>query len=105
MTRAGLRAPLPRGLIGEEPVGGDAEVRPLTGREEELLATESGESMAAMVTAILARCVPSVGDVATTPEAVRQLSVGDREALLLHLRRATLGDRIDCIATCPDPAR
>ena len=104
MTRAGLRAPLPRGLIGEEPVGGHAEVRPLTGREEELLGTGSGESMAAMVTAFLARCVQSVGGAATTPDAVRQLSVGDREALLLHLRRATLGDRIDCVATCPDPA-
>ena len=44
------------------------------------------------------------GDVPATAGAVRALSVGDREALLLHLRLATLGERIDCVAGCPDPA-
>lgn len=32
---------------------------------------------------------------------VRRLSVGDREAILLHLRRLTLGDRISCVLLCP----
>jgi hypothetical protein len=103
MTRAGLRAPLPWGLIGGEPAGDGAAIRAVTGREEELLAESLGESTAVTVTAILARCVLSLGNVATSADAVRQLSVGDREALLLHLRRATLGDQIDCVAMCPDP--
>jgi hypothetical protein len=104
MTGAGLRAPLPRGVIEGLRVA-DAEIRPLTGREEELLgAAGETDSMAATVTDLLGRCVLSLGGIPASVEAVRSLSVGDREALLLHLRRATLGDRIDCVTTCPDPA-
>jgi hypothetical protein len=29
--------------------------------------------------------------------------VGNREALLLHLRRLTLGDRLQCVLSCPEP--
>jgi hypothetical protein len=110
MTGAGLRAPLPGGLIRD---GGsrvvDAEIRPLTGRDEESLADASlravDRSMASTVTELLARCVVSLGGAGPpSMDALRALTVGDREALLLHLRRATLGDRIDCVATCPDPA-
>src|SRR5260221_211886 len=32
---------------------------------------------------------------------VRRLNVGDREALLLHLRRLTLGESISCLLSCP----
>jgi len=35
-----------------------------------------------------------------TSDDVRSLTVGDREALLLHLRRLTLGDRLDCLVNC-----
>lgn len=111
MTAAGLRVPLPRGVINGDRVG-DAEIRPLTGRDEEFLAAGSADgraglgSMAAAVTALLARCVVSLSAAGERPseEVLRSLSVGDREALLLHVRRATLGDRIDCVATCPDPS-
>ena len=33
---------------------------------------------------------------------VRQLSLGDREALLLHARRLTFGGLIDCVLRCPE---
>ncbi len=36
-----------------------------------------------------------------TPEQVRGLAAGDRDALALHLRRITLGDRMGCVLTCP----
>lgn len=32
---------------------------------------------------------------------VRSLTIGDRDALMLHLRRITLGESLDCILTCP----
>lgn len=110
MTGAGILAPLPRGLVGDE--GSrvvDAMVRPLTGRDEEMLADADARgfdgSMASTVTALLARCVVTLsGAGPPSTDVLRSLSVGDREALLLHLRRATLGDRIDCVATCADPA-
>jgi hypothetical protein len=110
MTGAGLRAPLPTELAvdrGSRVV--DVMVRPLTGRDEEMLADAEARgfdgSMASTVTALLARCVVSLGGAGPpSTDVLRSLPVGDREALLLHLRRATLGDRIDCVATCPAPA-
>ena len=52
----------------------------------------------ARATALVARCLV---DVANPDDASRALSVGDREALLLHLRRATLGDVVDGVLRCP----
>jgi hypothetical protein len=34
-------------------------------------------------------------------EVARRLTVGDRVALLLELRRLTFGDKMDCIVNCP----
>ena len=49
----------------------------------------------ARATALVARCLPD-GE-----SAARTLTVGDREALLLHLRRLSLGESIDCVLRCP----
>jgi hypothetical protein len=93
---------LPRGLLGDvERI--DADVRGLTGSDEEYLARAKGP-VAETVTELLARCVLQLGGAPATADDLRRLSVGDREALLLHVRQATLGDRVDCVATCPDPA-
>ena len=80
-------------------------LRPLSGREEELLATLPVEmSVAERVTAVLARCLERLGRAEADTDRVRRLAVGDREALLLHLRRLTMGDRIDCVARCSQDA-
>jgi hypothetical protein len=83
----------------------EAELRPLTGADEQCL-LEIGESFfpAQQTTAVLARCLSRLGPLKpVTAEAVRSLTVGDREALLLHLRRLTLGDRLQCVLCCPRP--
>jgi hypothetical protein len=49
--------------------------------------------------ALLQRCLDE-DDPATL---VSSLVAGDREALLLHLRRLTLGETLDCVLTCPAP--
>jgi hypothetical protein len=46
-------------------------------------------------TILLTRCLVDGADV--TPV----LTIGDREALLLHLRRITLGEKLECIVLCP----
>lgn len=79
---------------------GDAAVRALSGLEEELLAS-GGPAGAARATEVLARCVQRLGDAPATPSALRELAVGDREALLLAVFRATFGEHIDLVATCP----
>ncbi|HEX8162180.1 MAG TPA: hypothetical protein VF538_09925 [Pyrinomonadaceae bacterium] len=78
-------------------------MRPLSGRDEVFL-SEEGRALlpARRVTALLERTLgPCVSGVAVTPEFVRRLTVGDREALMLHLRRLTLGGEISCIISCP----
>jgi hypothetical protein len=80
----------------------EARLRPLRGQDEAFL-LDAGEALTApqRVTALLARCILRLGvEQEITPEIVRNLTVGDREALLLHLRRITYGDRLPCLLSC-----
>jgi len=80
----------------------EANLRPLSGEDEAFL-LEAGEALTApgRVTALLARCILRLGAEETiTPEIVQALTVGDREALLLHLRRITYGERLLCLLNC-----
>lgn len=77
-----------------------AVVRPLTGHEEELLASGSA-GPAHLVTTVLARCVERIGTREVTEQVARDLGVGDRQALLLALRQATFGPTVTAVVTCP----
>ncbi len=48
-------------------------------------------------TRLLERCVLGLGQ----EQDVSQLSLGDRQTLLLHARRLTFGAQIDCVLPCP----
>jgi hypothetical protein len=61
-----------------------------------------GMAAAEWTTALLARCLVRLGPPGeVSPDAVRSLTVGDREALLLHLCRRWTGERLECVADCP----
>jgi hypothetical protein len=81
----------------------EAGLRPITGDDEDFLLSFGEESSTAQrVTALLTRCLTRLPPLeAVTRQAVRSLTVGDREALLLQLMRLTTGDRMVCIVTCP----
>jgi len=98
---ASLAVTLPHGIrVGSEWTR-DARIRSLTGEEEEFLRGEgAGLRPVERTTALLARCVESVGP-AEPSALVAELTVGDREALLLQLRRLTFGDRLDAVVACP----
>jgi hypothetical protein len=83
----------------------EAYVRPLTGEDQDFLTEECGGLLPAQwITEVLTRCVTRLGpNEPVTREAIQSLTVGDREALLLHLRRLTWGDRLRCLLTCPSP--
>src|SRR6185436_15808027 len=83
-----------------------ATLRPLTGEDEVFLLETVGDLLPAQrVTAMLERCLTSLGSTPrVTTEHVQALTVGDREALLLQLRRLTLGDTLACLSQCPNPA-
>jgi hypothetical protein len=83
----------------------EASLRELTGEDEMYLALEGEDLLPAQwTTEVLARCVVSLGGLApVTREAIRSLTVGDREALLLQLRRLGEGELLSCVLRCPDP--
>jgi hypothetical protein len=79
------------------------EIIPLSGREEALLAGNNA-SPAALVTAVLSRCVQRIGYLSpVTEEISRGLLVADRQCLLLRLREMTFGDTIAGTIVCPWP--
>ncbi len=93
---------LPRGILAEGQWHRTAWLRPLSGRDEAFLGEEGRVLPAALrATALLSRCVRRMGPLSrVTPESVRALTIGDREALLLSLRRLTLGDTLSCVVVC-----
>ncbi|MBN1514834.1 MAG: hypothetical protein JXB13_22675, partial [Phycisphaerae bacterium] len=82
-----------------------ARLRPLNGADEMWLGDRPAGPCVSFVSragALLSRCVERLGTVEpVSPALMSELTVGDREALLLHLRRLTLGDRIQATVRCP----
>lgn len=88
-----------RGIIHRE-----AEILPLSGFDEELLANHQNSESASLVTLVLSRCVKRIGTISPVPgQLIRDLLVEDRQYLLLKLREATFGDRINANLFCPWP--
>lgn len=96
---------LPGGFIDR--AGGihrEVELTPLTGREEELLATSWRPETASLVTTVLSRCVGRIGTIRpVTKDLARELLIADRQFLLLKLREATFGDSVRSSIPCPWP--
>ncbi len=76
----------------------DAEVRELNGSDEEAIA-KAGSSGKALNT-ILQRGLVSLGGVPATKEDLDSLVSGDRDAILLGIRRITFGEDIRLNVTC-----
>src|SRR5436305_8280442 len=93
---------LPGGLVlGNDRRLSYAELRPLTGREEEWLASHPGVPSAKAVTRLLSTCLVQLDDEPSSQEQVQRLLVADRDYLMLQLRRLTLGDRFRVVMVCP----
>lgn len=73
-------------------------LRPWSARDEIRFHEEAESTAAAQVTALLAACLIEPHGAAFA----RSLAAGDRVALVLQLRRLTLGDRMPCVAECPE---
>jgi hypothetical protein len=96
---------LPGGCWLDDAYHREVRLRPINGGDEDFL-HDAGEYLlpAHRATALLARCLESLGPASpVTPEMVRSLTVGDREALILHLRRLTMGDSLQGVVECPVP--
>jgi hypothetical protein len=78
-------------------------LRPWSGEDVAALAegVESDAPLAVRTSELLGRCLSLEQEGAPAGAVVaRHLTVGDREALLLHLHRLTHGDRLDLVADC-----
>lgn len=84
---------LPGGIYWDGDLLKDAEVREMTGEDEEELARVKG-SLARWASVLLERCVVRVGGLPASPELIRKALVGDRDTLLLGVRIATFGKDI-----------
>jgi len=82
-----------------------ARLRPLNGLDEEALGEQAARLLPVERAACaLTRCLTALGPKSDIgPEDVLGLTVGDRDALLLHLRRLTYGDRVQSVLRCPQP--
>jgi hypothetical protein len=95
---AATRVSVPGGVFRDGGVVRELTLRPVSGADEAfLLESAAGSLPSERATALLARCL----DEADAPELADRLTAGDREALLLHLRRITLGDAMECLVACP----
>jgi len=84
----------------------EAALRSLNGDDEVFLSEMADGSLLPVqrATLLLARCLTRLGELSpVTTDTVASLIAGDREALLLHLRRLTLGESLRCVLSCPDP--
>lgn len=92
---------LPGGLVLDGRRLSRAELRPLSGHEEEWLAQHAGTPIARVVTYLLNACLIELDGEPPSRETVRRLLVGDRDYLMLQLRRITLGDHFHAVVMCP----
>lgn len=87
-------------------------LREMTGADEEYINRSDIRTNGAKVsTALLSRCVQSVGTL--TRKSVgnpkdwenifKEMYTGDRDIILLELRRISMGDTIEVAHTCPNP--
>jgi hypothetical protein len=94
---------LPGGLIRKDNVIRTVEVKELTGEDEEALAKASQSQNPFSFLDRLLRCgVTRIGDT-HDEKLLGQLLIGDREAIILGIRKATYGDSIKIDDwVCPD---
>jgi hypothetical protein len=76
-------------------------LRSLTGHEEEWLAQHHGLPSAVRTTRLLNACVVRLDDEPPPRDMARSMLVGDRDYLILQLRRLTFGDPVLAVVDCP----
>jgi hypothetical protein len=94
---------LPAGLLRKDGVVKTVEVKELTGEDEEALAKASQSVNPFSFLDRLLRCgVSRIGD-STDEKLLGNMVIGDREAIILGIRKATYGEEINILNwTCPD---
>lgn len=87
---------LERGIFRDGAWYRDAQVRELNGYDEEAIAAAgAGSSPQKVIETLLVRGVVSVGGEPMSRKLAGELLIGDRELLIMGIRRATFGDTLE----------
>jgi hypothetical protein len=97
---AGPEVKLPGGLVVDGQLVTTAEVRELTGLDEEAIAKAATTGKA--LNLLLQRGLVKVGSKDATAEDLDNLLSGDRDAILLGIRKITFGEDVKYSMTCPN---
>jgi hypothetical protein len=90
---------IPHGVTLEGGLIRELRLRFVSGEDHAFLLDTAGSTTPnERANALLERCLDEDDPATLVASAV----AGDREALLLHLRRLTLGETLDCVLTCAD---
>jgi hypothetical protein len=96
--------PIPHGVNIDTTWVDQIGLKELNGYDEQLLADNANYPSPFKTTALLGRVMKVSTDIQlklSSEELARMLPVGDRIALILHLRRITFGDRLQTVLECP----
>lgn len=93
---------LPLGLIQGNAVVRDVVLKPMTaGTRRSLSSRKSQKNPAAGMTSLLGSCCEQIGGIPPTPQLIDSLTTGDRDFMLLSLRRISIGPILKAQMTCP----
>jgi hypothetical protein len=103
---AAITVTVPGGLLAGETLDHyrrfeTAGLRPLTGLEEDWLAGNRGKASALIASRLLNACLVQLDGREPPENTAGRLLAGDRDYLILQLRRLTLGDSVHSVADCP----
>lgn len=80
----------------------DVQVRELTGADEEALTSPTlAKSTGKYLAALVERGTESIGGAKPSRDDLGSLLIGDRELLLLAIRKATYGEKLELLTRCP----
>ncbi|WP_448612074.1 T4 family baseplate hub assembly chaperone [Geodermatophilus sp. URMC 60] len=91
---------VPGGVVSDGDRLTTAGLRRLNGHDQEALLGLTGASSAQAARLLLDRCLRTIGGRTAHAGTVSEQTIGDREALLWHLRSISFGDRIAAVVEC-----
>jgi hypothetical protein len=93
---------LPLGLIQGGVANQDIILNPMTaGIRRKLLSRSNQRNPSAGMTSMMCECCESVGGAAPSPQIFNSLSIGDRDYVLLMIRKISLGNILTAQLNCP----
>jgi len=105
---SGISIPIPHGILLNTSWIRHVDLQQITGYDEQLVIDMNNQPYPFRTTALLANVIHidndedkvSLYNIGKKKKIVQQLTIGDRIALLLNIRKMTFGDKLSCILSC-----